>query len=245
MQHLEEEYIPTFCISFHNWKSMDVWLNWCLMNRLWKFGLMFFRWEICGKYLGPLGKGNCFANRPFASSRVKVVQDTECWACSSGIFSGVVKQVKLLLESYLCCEMGFPLYPADFQSNCQSYLFLQCIIISVYVIADQTFRSLNGISRSSKTNQTFKNFFYVCKQVKMVSVSYRFVQLTVLYRLLLAFTYLLESVFCKEKPYKCSYVESILQSRPFGVYLFTAWRTLSMSSLEFYGPDYLDNNSFF
>lgn len=40
-------------------------------------------------------------------------------------------------------------------------------------------------------------------------------------------------------------VEGILQSRPFGVYLLTAWRTLSKSFLECCGPDNLDNYSFF
>lgn len=46
---------------------------------------MFFRYEICDTYLGPLGKGDCLTNSTSANSKVKVVQDTEYWACISGV----------------------------------------------------------------------------------------------------------------------------------------------------------------
>lgn len=86
MQHLEEDTSPHSASHFTlESQRMYIWLNWCLMDRLWKLGLMFFRWEICGKHLGPLGKGDNFANRTSANTRVKVVQDSECWACFSGV----------------------------------------------------------------------------------------------------------------------------------------------------------------
>lgn len=99
MQHLEEEYIPTVCSSFHTWKSKHVWLNWCLMDRLWKLGLMFSRWEICGEYWGPLGKGDCFANSTSVNSRAKVVQGTECWACISWVDPTFLEW----LRNWNCC----------------------------------------------------------------------------------------------------------------------------------------------
>lgn len=40
---------------------------------------MFSRPEICGKYLGLVDKGDLSANSTGANSRLKVVQDTECW----------------------------------------------------------------------------------------------------------------------------------------------------------------------
>ena len=124
MQHLEKEYVPRVCVSFHTWKSKDLRLNRFLLDKLWKFGLMFSKPEICGWYLGPVDKGDLSASSTAADSRGKVVQDAECWTCI-GVgwfyFSGDVKQLKPLLEVLLCCETDLPFYPTDFQSNCQSY----------------------------------------------------------------------------------------------------------------------------
>lgn len=133
MHHLEEEYVPTVCISFHTWKSKRVRLNPCLMDRLWKLGLMVSKPEIYGKYIGPVGKGDFSANSTVANSRVKVVCHAECWTYLGVCwcyFSGVVNQLKLLLEILTLLWNTHSHLPYQFQSNCQSYSsVLTCSIV--------------------------------------------------------------------------------------------------------------------
>lgn len=115
---------------------------------------MYSKPGICGKCLGPVGKGDLSANSSAASSRVNVVQDMECWTmhwCGLILFFGV-ESVVGNPSSAVKQTFPSPLLISKVSKLLIRPYFLQCIAISVHVITDQTFRSLISTSGSNKTN---------------------------------------------------------------------------------------------
>lgn len=80
---------------------------------------MFSKPEICGKCVGPVGKGDLSASSTVANSRVNVVQDWNVGQCIDVGWSYFLEWLSIwncCWKSYLCCEADFPIYAADFQS---------------------------------------------------------------------------------------------------------------------------------